>query len=69
MIRAGTAPVITVPNPLYKPGIPSAFQMPLATDNASLSRASLEATCRRVFTTETGYSATVTPVNKPAPTT
>ena len=69
IILAGTAPVITVPNPLYKPGIPSVLRMPLMTENAFLSATSFDATCSLVFTTETGYSATVTPVKRPAPTT
>lgn len=54
IILAGTAPVMTVPNPLYKPGMPSVLSNPLMTENALLSNVSFEATCIRVFTTETG---------------
>ena len=69
IILAGTAPVMTVPNPLYKPGIPSILSMPLITENAFLSTASPEATCSLVFITETGYNPIVSPVKRPAPTT
>lgn len=69
IILAGIAPVITVPKPLYRPGIPSAFNRPLITDNAFLSTESFETICNLVFTTEIGYSATVMPENIPAPTT
>lgn len=54
MILAGIAPVITVPKPLYKPGMPSVLSNPLATENAFLSTVSLVTTCNLVFTTETG---------------
>lgn len=54
MILAGIAPVITVPNPLYKPGTPSVLSKPFTTENAFLSKVSFEATCSLVFTTETG---------------
>ena len=54
IILAGMAPVMTVPKPLYKPGIPSVLSMPLITENAVLSTASFEATCSLVFTREIG---------------
>lgn len=54
IILAGTAPVITVPKPLYNPGIPSVFSRPFMTESAFLSTASCEVTCSLVFTTEIG---------------
>lgn len=68
-ILAGIAPVMTVPKPLYRPGIPSVLRIPLITEKAFLSAVSFVATWSLVFTTETGYNATVTPVKRPAPTT
>jgi len=44
MILAGTAPVMTVPKPRYRPGTPSFFKIPLTTEKALLSAISLEAT-------------------------
>lgn len=66
-ILAGMDPIVTVPKPLYRPGIPSFLSMPLMTEKAFLSTASCEATCSLVFTTAIGYSITETPVNIPAP--
>lgn len=53
-ILAGMDPIVTVPKPLYSPGIPSFFSMPLITEKAFLSTASREDTCSLVFTTEIG---------------
>lgn len=53
-ILVGIAPVMTVPKPLYKPGIPSVFSRPLITEIAFLSMESCDATCSLVFTTEIG---------------
>lgn len=69
IILAGIAPVMTVPKPLYKPGMPSFRTRPLTTENALSFAALLVATCILVLITEMGYSATVSPVNIPAPTT
>jgi len=54
MILAGIAPVTAVPNPLYKPRMPSVLSNPLTTENALLSAVWFEATCILVFTTDTG---------------
>lgn len=44
IILAGIAPVITVPNPLYRPGMPSTFRMFLKVEKALCCAISFEAT-------------------------